>query len=150
MAVQYVVLPDARLDYSSHAEAALLRGGAAGLPVVLRTRHVTIFAVPHPRPMVTGSAPGRVLSLGQAGAVIDLPRAGSYRVAIRYTPYWRASAGCIRRTRDGMTRLTVPHAGVVRLSFRWSLHRALHVLDGSLSSNCSARSGVRRHGLALG
>lgn len=147
MAVQYVVLPDTGLDYSSHAEAALLRGGGAGLPVVLRTRHLVIFAVPHPRPIITGPGRAWVLSLGQTEAVVDVARAGTYRIAIRYTPYWQASSGCVRRTHDGMTRLTTRRAGVIRLRFAWSFDRALGVLDGSASSTCR---GGRGHALVVG
>ena len=136
MAVRYVVLPDASLDYTAHAEAAVLRGGRTPLRVVLRARHLTIFEVPDPRPIVTGPGRARVLSLTQGGAVLDLPRAGTYRVAIRYTPYWRVTDGCAREARDGMTRLTVPRAGRVRLVFSWSPERALDVVAGRPASDC--------------
>lgn len=138
MGVRYVVLPDAGLDYTANAEAALLRSPEAKLPVVLRARHLTIFAVPHPRRIVTGPGSPRVLSLGQTSAVVELHRSGSYRVAIRYTPYWAASSGCIHPAPDGMTQVTVRSAGVVRLDFRWSVGRALHVLGGSRAPACSA------------
>jgi hypothetical protein len=105
------------------------------LPLVLQTPHLEIFAVPHPRPIVTGPGHPRLLSLGQTGALIDVNRPGRYRVAIRYTPYWSATTGCVRRASDGMTWLTVRQAAVVRLGFKWTLHRALGVLDGA-SSNC--------------
>jgi hypothetical protein len=137
MAVRYVVLPDATLDYTAHREAALLRSGRSGLRVVLRARHLTIFEVPRARPIVTGPARARVLSLTPSGALIDLPRAGTYRVAIRYTPYWGASAGCVREARDGMTRLTVPRAGTVKLAFSWTPERALDVVAGTPASDCS-------------
>jgi hypothetical protein len=136
MAVRYVVLPDASLDYTAHAEAALLRSGRAGLRVVLRARHLTIFEVPHARPIVTGPGRARVLSLTQGGALLDVARAGTYRVAIRYTPYWGVSQGCAREARDGMTRLTVPRAGRVTLVFRWSPERALDVIAGAPASDC--------------
>jgi hypothetical protein len=57
--VRYVVLADATLDYTAHDEAALLRSGEAGLPVVLRAPHLTIFELPRAQPIVTG--PGRVM-----------------------------------------------------------------------------------------
>jgi hypothetical protein len=136
MAVRYVVLPDATLDYSSHSEAALLRSTGGGWRVVLRSRHLTIFQVPRPRPIVTGAARARVLSLTQSAVLIYLPRAGTYRVAIRYTPYWGASVGCVREAHDGMTRLTVPRAGRVMLAFGWTPERALDVVAGSPPSDC--------------
>ena len=136
MAVRYVVLGDASVDYTAHDEAALLRTGRAGLPVVLRAAHLTIFQVPHPRPIVTGSASARVVFLWHSGALIDVGRAGTYRVAIRYTPYWGASSGCARPASDGMTRLTVPRAGRVKLAFNWTPERALDVIAGSPASDC--------------
>jgi hypothetical protein len=61
-------------------------------------------------------------------AVFDVP--GSYRVKVRWSPYWRASSGCVSRTKDGMTRLTVRHAGLVELGFRLSVGRGLQTLAG--------------------
>jgi hypothetical protein len=134
--VRYVVLADASVDYSAHHEAALLRRGRAGLSVVLRTRHLTIFELPHPAPIVTGPGPARVVFLSHSGALIEVGRAGTYRVAIRYTPYWGASSGCARRASDGMTRLAVPRAGRVKLAFNWTPERALDVIAGSPASDC--------------
>jgi hypothetical protein len=136
MAVRYVVLPDASLDYTAHGEAALLRGGRTPLRVVLRAHHLTIFEVPHARPIVTGPGRARVLSLTRGGALLDLPRAGTYRVAIRYTPYWGVTEGCTREALDGMTRLTVPRAGRVTLVFSWSAERAFDVVAGAPASDC--------------
>jgi hypothetical protein len=136
MAVRYVVLPDATLDYTAHAEAALLRSGRAGLQVVWRAPHLTIFEVARPRPLVTGPGRARVLSLTHSTALLGVSRAGTYRVAIRYTPYWSVSTGCVREARDGMTRLVVPHAGHVMMAFSWSAERALDVVAGAPASDC--------------
>ena len=54
MAVRYVVLTNAPVDYSSQSEARLLRSGRSGLDVVFRSANITIFAVPSPQPIVTG------------------------------------------------------------------------------------------------
>jgi hypothetical protein len=141
MAVRYVVLPDASLDYTAQGEAALLRSGRADLRVVLRARHLTIFEVAHPEPIVTGPGRARMVSLTANGAVLDVARAGTYRVAIRYTPYWGVSPGCAREARDGMTRLAVPRAGRVTLVVRWSAERALDVVAGAPASDCRRRRG---------
>jgi hypothetical protein len=147
LAVRYVVLPDAHLDFSAQREAELLRSGRSGLRVVLRTGHLTIFHVPGPRPIITGPGAPRVLSLTPSGAVLDVRRAGTYRVAIRYTPYWAVSEGCVRGTHDGMTRLIVRRAGRVQLVFRWTLERALDVVLGGPASDCPAsRANVKRLG----
>ena len=138
MAVRYVVLPDARLDYSSHGEAMLLRSGRAGLPVVLRAPHLTIYELPRARPIVTGPAPARVLSMRQSGILLALPRGGTYRVAIRYTPYWGVSSGCVRQTSDGMTSLSVAHAGRLLLAFDWTPEGALDVAAGGPAACATA------------
>ena len=62
LGVRYVVLPDAALDYSARHEAALLPSGRSGLPVVFRSAHTTVFAVPSPTPLVTGPGRARVLA----------------------------------------------------------------------------------------
>jgi hypothetical protein len=134
LAVRYVVLPDATLDYTAHDEAALLRTGQTGLRVVLRAPHLTIFEVPRARPMVTGQA--HVLSLTESRALLQVARAGGYSVAMRYTPYWGVSEGCVRPARDGMTRLTVPRAGRVTLAFAWTPERALDAIAGDPASDC--------------
>ena len=62
LGVRYVVLTSAPADYSARAEAALLRSGRSGLWRVLETPRLTIFAVPRPRPILTGPARRRASS----------------------------------------------------------------------------------------
>src|SRR5207237_715187 len=54
LGVRYVLLPDTKLDYSSVAEAKLLRSGQSGLVVVGRTSHWTFYELPRATPIVTG------------------------------------------------------------------------------------------------
>jgi hypothetical protein len=61
-------------------------------------------------------------------AVVNVP--GDYRVKLRWSPYWHASSGCVSKTEDGMTRLSVRHAGLVELRFRVSVGRGLQTLAG--------------------
>ncbi len=70
LGVRYVVLTDAPPDYSARGEAALLRSGRSGLVPVLRARHETVFAVPHPRPLLSGAQGARVLALTQTRVVL--------------------------------------------------------------------------------
>jgi hypothetical protein len=51
-------------------------------------------------------------------------------VALRHSPYWQASAGCLTRSLDGMLRLTVARPGTVRLRFDVDAGRALAALAG--------------------
>ena len=138
LGVQYVVLTDSRPDYSAKREAALIASGGSGLRPVLRTRHLTVLSVPAPRPLVTGPGRARVIRLSEGGLVLAIGRPGAYRVAVRYSPYWQASAGCVGRGRDGMTVIETPRAGRVELAFRVEAGRALDVLDGHAARTCRA------------
>jgi hypothetical protein len=57
-------------------------------------------------------------------------------VAVRYSPYWEASTGCVARSSDGMTLVRTPRAGRVSLAFRVEAKRALDVLDGHAGTSC--------------
>jgi hypothetical protein len=133
LSVRYVVLTSARPDYSSKAEAALLRSGRSKLRPVFRTPTVTIFSVPSPRPLV--SPPARVLALAYASLTIRIPTPGNYRVGVSYSPYWHTRFGCFRRTADGMTELDARQAGIYSLHFGVTATRALDAVVGR-SSDC--------------
>jgi hypothetical protein len=79
-----------------------------------------------------------VTSLTQDGVTVALGAPGTYRLAIRYTPYWHASSGCVTRAADGMTFLAVRRPGRVRLRFRFDAERALDALAGSPGLRCGA------------
>jgi hypothetical protein len=130
MGVGYVVLTDAPADYSSKSEAALLRSGASGLATVLRTRHTTVYAVPHPVSMLTGPGHPRVLALRSSSVAVALSRPGTYRLALRYSPYWTSPGMCISERPDGMVQLDSPRSGVVRLVFSVTAARAVAALTG--------------------
>ncbi len=109
LGVRYVVLTRAPVDYSARGEAALLRSGHSGLQPVFRTPNLTVLSVPHPRPILTGTAPARVLRLAGARVVVALSRPGRYRLAVRYSPYWHAEGACLSRAADGMTTISAQH-----------------------------------------
>jgi len=131
LGIGYVVLSHAPPDYSSRAEAALVRSGRAGLRPVFRTRTLTIYAVPQARPIVTGPASPVLVSLGESRLVVSVARGGTYRIAVRWSPYWRASAGCLSRGADGMLRLRTRAARVVGVVFQVNADRALETLAGT-------------------
>ena len=130
LGVRYVVLANAPTDYSARGEASLLRGGRAGLRPVFYTRDLTIFAVPHPRPILTGPKGATVVRLTTTRVIVDLPRRGDYRLAVRFSPFWHAANACLSRRTDGMTTLTPQRAGVLELSFRVNAGSALAAVGG--------------------
>jgi hypothetical protein len=137
LGVRYVVLPDASLDYSARNEARLLSSGRSGLPVVYRSAHTTVFAVPSPTPLVTGPGQAKVLALEHARLVVKVGAPGSYRVAASWSPYWKTSRGCLAHSGDGMVQLTVKHAGTVKLTVDVSARAALATLEGKQPRRCA-------------
>src|ERR671922_118267 len=116
MGVRFVVLPATRLGQKGEErEAALLRSGRSGLHMVFTSPELRIYAVPRPEPILTGPGAPVVTRLDHAGIAGRLPAAGSYRLKIRYTRYWRVRAGaiCVSRGRGGMTLLTASRPGRV-------------------------------------
>ncbi|HEX4678217.1 MAG TPA: hypothetical protein VH210_03280 [Gaiellaceae bacterium] len=130
MAVRYVVLADAPPDYSSRAEAALIRSGRTDLKLVYWNAHLLVYELPDAKPLIVGPAPSTVMWLYPERIVATFSVPGTYRVKVRWSPYWRASSGCVSETKDGMTRLVVRHAGLVELGFRLSVGRGLQTISG--------------------
>ena len=62
---------------------------------------------------------------------LALPRPGRYQLGIRYTPYLAAPMACVSEASDGMTVLTSPSAGTVKVAFSVSASGALAALTGS-------------------
>jgi hypothetical protein len=137
LGVQYVVLTKAPPDYSARGEAALLESGRSGLMPVLRTPTLTVFEVPDARGIVTGPAAAKVSALTQSRVTLQLGAPGRYRVAVRYSPYWETSAGCLSRGEDGMLRLSVQDAGRVALKFDVDAGPALRAVAGREPAICA-------------
>ena len=97
---------------------------------MFHSRRLTIYAVPRPRPIVTGPASPSLLALTQSRIAVAVHRPGNYRIAVRWTPYWHASSGCLTKGADGMLRLSAPAALLVRIVFRFDAARALDQLAG--------------------
>ncbi len=130
LGVRYVVLSDATPDYSSQLEAQLLRSGRSGLVRVFRAAHVAVYELPSARSIVVGPGLASVEWLWPTRMVLLVDKPGNYRVALRWSPYWRARQGCVSRGPDGMVRLTAAHAGLIDLSMSPNLSRGLATLAG--------------------
>jgi hypothetical protein len=132
LGVGYVVLTNAPPDYSARAEAALIRSGRSGLVPVFHSPGVTVYSVPQPRPLVEGPGGPEVTALTQTkiSVITPEPRAW-YRIALRWSPYWQPSAGCVWSGRDGMTRLAPHGAVVVTLRFDVTAGAAVGALEGT-------------------
>ena len=136
LGVKYVVLTKSPSDYTSRYEAALIRGGDSGLRQVFATAEVSIYAVPHARTIVTG--PGRpvVLALRQSRLAVRVSRGGTYRIAVRWAPYWHASTGCLAKGPGRMLQLRTSRAETVRIGFDIDARSLFDAFAGS-SERCS-------------
>jgi hypothetical protein len=122
LAIRFVAVSDARLDYSAHRETALIDRGLPYLRLVLRTHNWRVYAVRNPTPIVQGAA--ALKALGPNSLTLQAQRAGTVFVRVRFTPYWALSEGSGCVAPDGeFTKLTLRHAGPVRLVIRFSLAR---------------------------
>jgi hypothetical protein len=137
LGIGYVVLTSAPPDYSAEAEAKLVGRGLGQLRLVFRTAELRIYAVRSPRPLITGPGRARITSFTQGAITATVTRPGIYRVAVRASPYWHVTRGCVAAGDDGMIRLHVPSAGNVRLSFALSASGALKAITGSTDDACS-------------
>ena len=136
LGVRYVVLTDAPTDYSAKQEALLIQSGRTALVPVLRSPHMTIYSVPHARPIVTGPGSAQLVELAQTHIVLNLSSAGLYRLAIRYSPYWSAVGACVTPGDDGMIRLDSFQPGQVLLQFKVKARRALAAMVGAGPADC--------------
>lgn len=132
LAIRFVAVSDAPLDYSAKAEVALIDRGLPYLRLVHRTAHWRIYAVTDPTPIVQGNA--TLTALGPDSLTLRVHHPGSALVRVRYSPYWAVSggAGCVAPDGD-FTQLTSKHAGKLRITMRFSVARI-----GSRSARCAA------------
>ena len=113
-AISYVALPDAELDESAIAEAALLRSGVAGLRPVWSNAHWQVWQVTDTEPLVEG--PARLARLDPDEFTLDVDSPGDVLVRIRYSPHWDIDGpGCLVESPDGWTLLHAPRDGPLRV-----------------------------------
>jgi hypothetical protein len=131
MAVRYVFLPDDPLDYSAKGEAALLRETGV-LPLVARVGAWSVYEVPNATPIATPAGLVRVREMDSETVTLQVAAPGTYRLRLRYTPYWRVVRGeaCVVADRPWSTQLRVERAGVVTLRFDVGVGRVVETVLG--------------------
>jgi hypothetical protein len=122
LAVRYVAVADAELDYSAKREAALIDRGLPYLRLVFKSRHWRVYAVTDPTPIVQGAA--TLEQLGPNYLQMRAQHAGTALIRVHYSPYWAITqgSGCVAPAGD-FTRLTVTRPGPVRVAISFSLTR---------------------------
>jgi len=122
LAVRFVAVPDAPLDWSSAAEVSLIDRGLPYLRLVLRAPHWRVYAVHDPTPLAQGAA--TAIALGPNSITLLARAAGHTLVRVRYSPYWALSGapGCVRPAGQ-FTDVDTRRPGLVRLVIDFSLAR---------------------------
>jgi hypothetical protein len=130
MAVRFVAVPDAGLDYSAKSEVKLIDRGLPYLRLVQRMPHWRIYAVRDPTPIVQGAATLR--RLGPNWLELEAARPGTALIHVHFSPYWAVTqgSGCVAPAGDS-TKLVVRRPGVLRVAIRFSLGRI-----GATSPRC--------------
>ena len=141
LGVAYVVLTRSPPDYSSRQEAALVRSGRARLRRVWESPEIAIYTVPRPRAIMTGPGRPAVLAVRESLLLVRVTQGGTYRVAIRWSPYWRASTGCLSRARGGMLRLRTRAAATIRIAFDVDARSLLDAFAGG-APTCPSGGGT--------
>jgi hypothetical protein len=118
MGVRYVLLPDAHRDTSARAEALLVHRGGV-LPRVARLPDWTVYEVPEATPIVTPASGAHVTALDAGTVTVAVRRAGTYRLRLAYTPYWRTEGPACVAPRPGwgtILRARAPGRVVLRVA----------------------------------
>lgn len=113
--VDWVALPDADRDYIAEDEAELIGAGLPYLRAVWENADWTLFRVSPKAPVESaatgagvGGEPAEVLAATSDRVVVGVPGPGSYRLAIRWTPYFTVDDRGVCLVRDGeWTRVEV-------------------------------------------
>jgi hypothetical protein len=129
LAVRFVAVSDASLDYSARAEERLIDRGLLYLTPVLRTEHWRVYEVRDATPIAQGAA--AATAIGPNSLTLNVTRPGAAFLRVRFTPYWALSVGCVA-PEHGFTRLTLRRPGTTKLSIRFSPSRI-----GARSPRCA-------------
>jgi hypothetical protein len=114
LGIRYVLLPDTQLGrVGEEREAELLRSGRSGLLELARAGDVTVYELPDPDPVLTGPGNSRLSALDHDRVAGEVDAAGTYRLAVRWTPTWRVKTGsvCVEKALDGMTSVVAEEPG---------------------------------------
>jgi uncharacterized membrane protein len=77
------------------------------------------------------------VQLTQTRLTVRVAAPGQYRLAVRYSPYWMASSGCLDPGSDSMIRLRAPAAGDIALTFQVNAGSALAAFAGERPQTCA-------------
>jgi hypothetical protein len=113
--VEYVALPDTRLDASSHIEASIIRSSPSYLEHVWSGPHWQVWRFTGYHGLVDG--PARITDLTADRFELDVRAPGAVTVHVHYSPHWAVDGGaCTVETPNGWTRIENLEPGQVTVS----------------------------------
>jgi hypothetical protein len=120
LAVGFVAVPDAPLDYAARMEAGLIALGLPYLRLVFESEDWRVYRVRNPTPLVTGAA--ELTRLTSEEFVLQASAPGTALVRIRWTPYWTVTEGygCVEKSPAGFTRVSLDRPGRLSLGVRFA------------------------------
>lgn len=128
LAVGWVALPAAPLDYASVAEARMIRGGLDYLQLTWSTPDWRLYRVVDSQPLLSGA---QVQSVDSGGVVLTATIAGTVTTRIRWSPYLTVSTPgssaplssfCVVDA-GGWANIVIPRAETVELSSHFDATR---------------------------
>ena len=130
--VQYVFVPDAKLDPWSRREPAML-AGSRQFAVVYHDAQWTVYRLLAAEPLVVavgGGGEADVTALGHASLAVRVQSPGVYEVKVTWSPYWRVTAGdgTLSRGPDDFMVLHAREAGDYALTIDAGLRAVLRRL----------------------
>ncbi len=145
LAVRWVALPTAKLDFGAVREAELVRSDPSYLHRVWSTPQWTLYRVDHPAPLAVGA---RVAAVEPGGVTLATSAPATVLLQVRWSPYLVAvdpatGTGVPLCLADaaGWVQLTVPRAQTIEVTSRFNLAERL---DTARPDPCPAPAGSGR------
>ncbi|WP_343448805.1 hypothetical protein [Micromonospora oryzae] len=113
-AVQYVAVPDAPLSWVGRPEVELVDKGLPYLAEIWSTAHWRLYAVADPAPLV--APPGAFVEQDGASLTLRALGAGTIQVRVRYSRWLRVDGRAMIAPGGEWTVVSVPNAGVYRIT----------------------------------
>lgn len=123
LAVRYVAVPAVAVDPASRQEVDLLHHGVPFLRPVWGDGFWRVWEVVDPQPLA--DRPARVTAVGSQSFGLRFDAVGRSLVRIRFTPYWRATRGCVERGPGGFTTVTAEAPGTVGVEIGFTVSRVV-------------------------
>jgi hypothetical protein len=125
LAVGWVAVPSAPLDYAARAEAALIGTHPAYLQRTWHSSDWTLYRVQDSAPLASGAV---VTEVRPSAVLLTATQPGTFVLRVRYSPYLTLVdpatggqvPGCVAQG-DGLTRIYVPQATQLEVVSRFSI-----------------------------